>query len=330
MFLLKKNRKMIHESIIRKLVDYILLNACSVNSSGLYNGKAGMALALFEAARYLQDEYIEEQAFELLQESLLSKNEDVSFENGLSGIGYVLLYLIENEFIEADFYDLFKEQCEKVIEHFENIDKRPDKLLGGLKIVYFLSAIKKNKYEDLRVNLIIEKIFQGIELYLSIQFFDFKNIHYLNDKTFVLNVFEIYLNLVDCSNYRKFSNSLLNDYAELYRSGRIVSSLTVGFYLHKIMSKDNILRHQDILDNNKNNGIKNININLLSLNESIDIIKLADKWSDCNLLLDINSINERFDQKIKTMIRPSSFISSYQSGLSRYLIFYINKNVALL
>ena len=33
---------MIKEETIRKLVDYILLNACSVNSSGLYNGKAGM------------------------------------------------------------------------------------------------------------------------------------------------------------------------------------------------------------------------------------------------------------------------------------------------
>ncbi len=49
---------MINKATILKLVDYCLLNACSVNSSGLYNGKAGIALALFDVARYLQDEYI--------------------------------------------------------------------------------------------------------------------------------------------------------------------------------------------------------------------------------------------------------------------------------
>ena len=54
---------MINETTIRKIVDNILLNASSVNSSGLYNGKAGMALALFEAARYLKDDGIEEKAF---------------------------------------------------------------------------------------------------------------------------------------------------------------------------------------------------------------------------------------------------------------------------
>lgn len=67
------------EKTVRKLIDYVLLNACSVNSSGLYNGKAGMSLALFEAARLLKDPYIEEQAFDLLQEALLSKNEDIGF-----------------------------------------------------------------------------------------------------------------------------------------------------------------------------------------------------------------------------------------------------------
>lgn len=64
---------MSQEALIRKLVDYILLNAYSVNSTGLYNGKAGLSLSLFGAARLLNDDYIEDQAYELLQEALLSK-----------------------------------------------------------------------------------------------------------------------------------------------------------------------------------------------------------------------------------------------------------------
>lgn len=69
--------------VVRKLCDYILLNAYSVNSTGLYNGKAGFALCLFDVAYKLHDEYLEEQAYELLQEALLSRNEDIGFENGL-------------------------------------------------------------------------------------------------------------------------------------------------------------------------------------------------------------------------------------------------------
>ena len=54
---------MISDTTIRKLVDYISLNACSVNSSGLYNGKSGISLALFETAKCLQDTEIEDKAF---------------------------------------------------------------------------------------------------------------------------------------------------------------------------------------------------------------------------------------------------------------------------
>lgn len=64
---------MISDTTIRKLVDYISLNACSVNSSGLYNGKSGISLALFETAKCLQDTEIEDKAFSLFQESLIRK-----------------------------------------------------------------------------------------------------------------------------------------------------------------------------------------------------------------------------------------------------------------
>ena len=73
---------MISDTTIRKLVDYISLNACSVNSSGLYNGKSGISLALFETAKCLQDTEIEDKAFSLFQESLIRKTNDYGFENG--------------------------------------------------------------------------------------------------------------------------------------------------------------------------------------------------------------------------------------------------------
>lgn len=100
-------------NIIRKIADYVLLNAYSVNSSSFYNGKAGMSLSLFEVSRLLQDEYLEEHAFELLQEALLSKSEDAGFSNGLAGIGFVFHYLIDNHFVEADFDEIFGDKKPK-------------------------------------------------------------------------------------------------------------------------------------------------------------------------------------------------------------------------
>lgn len=102
------------ETLIRKISDFVLLNAYSTESSGFYNGKAGISLALFEVSRLLKDEYLEEHAFELLQEALLYKGDDMSFASGYFGISFVLHYLVENDFVEADIDDLLGEQEQKI------------------------------------------------------------------------------------------------------------------------------------------------------------------------------------------------------------------------
>lgn len=323
---------MIKEASIRKIIDEILLNVDSVNSSGLYNGKAGVALALFEVARFLQDEEIEDKAFALFQETLIRNKNDYSFENGLSGVGYVLIYLITNKFIDADFEEILKEQCEMIIKDFESIDKQPDKLLSSLKIIYFLSVLKDIHHEDIRLNQIIEKVFQGVELYLSLQFFDWKNISYINNKAFVLQTLETYLKLIDFSRYTNFSNYLMSSYAELYRSGRIASSLPIGYYLDKITKQNKISLYFDVINDNISNGMKNIHLNLLALDEKINLIKIVESYEE-NLgdvrLASIDICGESFN-KIKRMIRPNHPQYGYQLGLSRYLIYCVNKKAILI
>lgn len=56
---------MIARTCILKLVDLLLLNTCSVNSSSLYNDKAGILLRLFETARIMKTQYAEERTFRL-------------------------------------------------------------------------------------------------------------------------------------------------------------------------------------------------------------------------------------------------------------------------
>ncbi len=319
--------------IIHKLTDNLLLSKYQVDFSGLYNGKVGIALGVFEAARYLHDDSIEGEAFNLLQESLLSNNRDVSFENGLSGIGSVFLYLIENQFIDANFEEIFEEHCEEIIKRFENIDKQPDFLLSSMKVIYFLTDLSKARPNDKRIDEIVEKIFRGLELYLSIQFFDFKDIRYVKNKTSVMAVYETYLKLVDYSGYDNFSTSLLNAYANLYRSGRIASSVYIGYYLDRILLRSNLNGYEDAIDSNLHNSIKNIHPDFLLLDQQIDIVKLVnnmDGKSKFNLLSNLNLIRQSLEDQIIKTIENGLFSLKYQFCLTRYLIYLTNKEMNLL
>ncbi len=71
------------KDIIEKLIDYVLLNAYSVSAAGLDNGKAGLALSLFEVAAFRQDERLANHAVELMKESLYTIIRDIIFERGM-------------------------------------------------------------------------------------------------------------------------------------------------------------------------------------------------------------------------------------------------------
>ena len=311
---------MINEANIRKLIDYTLLNACSINSSGLYNGKAGIALALFEAARYLQDEYIEEQAFDLLQEALVSKTEDISFESGLSGIGYVLLHLIEGEFIEADF----DEQLEKILVDFEKLKENPDVLLNSIRMSYFLTSVQSFHKVNNRIDKKIKSIFEANELYLAIQFFDFKNIDYINNKTIVLERFEIYLQMIYECRYADYSRVVLDDYAELYRSGRIMSSSKVAYYLGKIDTEG---KYKDVIEGNRWYSDFN-NVQTLTLRDRIDLSHLSGDTKALREIISVENVENLQKVILQTIPKPA-LVAGYEQGISRLLI-YLTSNKSIL
>lgn len=131
--------QLISEEIVRKISDYLLINGVSVASSGLMGGKAGICLSLFELSRMLNDSILEDHAYNLLQEALVSKNENTDFANGLAGIGYALMYLIENKFVDADFDELFGENHKKIVDA---LDKKGS-ISSPLDLFYLIEA---NKY----------------------------------------------------------------------------------------------------------------------------------------------------------------------------------------
>jgi hypothetical protein len=95
--------------IIKKTVETILLNSCSIDSINLNEGKLGLSLCLFEVANYLNNESVEDTAFNLLKEVLALRQKGKSVKP--LEIGFILLYLIENKLIDFDFDDLFGEDA---------------------------------------------------------------------------------------------------------------------------------------------------------------------------------------------------------------------------
>ena len=178
-----------------------------------------MALALFEVSRYLQDEYIEEQAFDLLQEALLSKSEDISFENGLSGIGYVLIYLLENKFIEGDFEELFEAELEKIFVKLEKLKNYSsnEQIASFLKIIYFLISIEKYTNDKKRIyfiNFFCEKTNIFLEKYISN--LDMKFNRCLKDD--FATFFETYVKVITyCAPHFRTSLVALKGYSRLYK-----------------------------------------------------------------------------------------------------------------
>ena len=81
-----------------------------------------------------------------MQESLVIKINDISFENGWAGIGYVLLYLIENKYLDADFDELFGEQYEYILNSNKSkVENDPSILVSAMRVVYFLSKVRDKK-----------------------------------------------------------------------------------------------------------------------------------------------------------------------------------------
>jgi hypothetical protein len=316
---------MIDEVTIRKLVDYLLLNACSINSSGLYNGKAGIAWALFEVARYLQDEYIEEQAFDLLQEALISKTDDIGFENGLGGIGHVLIYLIKDGFIDADFDELFGEKYEKILSGFEKARENPKALQDSIRLNYFLTAVKSYRHPvDKRIDEAMKGIFEANELFLAIQFFDFKDIHYINNKTAVLSKFETYLKVVCECGYGNYSRVVLDDYADLYGSGRVKSSYKIAYYLEKL---DKTGQYNDVIGDNKRFSFLD-DVRNVSLRDRVELSQLSgnDKYLSLLLTGEENGI----EKTVLKLMPPGVFKAGYEQGVSRLLIYLTDKKTILL
>ncbi len=103
---------------LQQIANHLIINSSFLTDLSLYHGKMGIVLFFYSYARYTGNTVYEEFAGELLDEIFEEIHDriGVDFENGLSGIGWGILYLLQNEYIDGNPDDILEDIDCKIME----------------------------------------------------------------------------------------------------------------------------------------------------------------------------------------------------------------------
>lgn len=102
-----------------KMLNHLILHANDVpNAIGLLDGKMGIALVLAHYARYSRKKEIEHAADFLVENVMnqLTTTVSIDFANGLSGIGWGIEYLIQNNYMKGCGADILQDLDERIMQ----------------------------------------------------------------------------------------------------------------------------------------------------------------------------------------------------------------------
>ena len=140
------------------LVNFILLHGYSLDNSSLMFGKMGYSLILFEYSHYFKDALAEKHAFELLQEVLASPMKSNTFNEGKMGIAWSLIHLIEKEYIEADYLELYGQEHKEIVAFIKQLKTDMNNIVSKSDAISFLitskSYIPESDIDEIVPNLI--------------------------------------------------------------------------------------------------------------------------------------------------------------------------------
>jgi len=307
-------------SKISQFVDFILLNACSTNYLDLNNGKLGLSLCLFEMAKRLNNDSIENIAFELLQGVLALRQKKKNAKP--MDIGFTLLYLIEYKFIDADFDDLFGEDVGRLIEGIRVFAPYSEHQLVSIPFFVLLWYLKKSDcIYQLVVEILDEVSLSLVKIFSKIQSECFSPISYN-----LIHIFRSYLSIASLLPDYMISPDLLTNYIALYKRGRIPNDFSIGFLLEKQGEKDMFLIMQE-------KGLENVYPNLLTLAQRIDLLYLLNQTDNRRYEEQIRFLekdlwdwnNPFYEKKLLQSISSNSLIAGYGSGVARLLLYWVYK-----
>jgi Lanthionine synthetase C-like protein len=148
------------ENRLHRIANVLLLNSSFTDNPGLLNGKMGIAIFFYHYSRYTKNKIYEDYAGALVDEIYeeINTSTSVNFENGLTGIGWGIEYLVKNKFVQADTDEALADIDNTVYKHRLNnpiLINSGDDLFGyGF---YHVARILGHKIDDDDLNTLIKK-----------------------------------------------------------------------------------------------------------------------------------------------------------------------------
>ena len=145
---------------LQRIANVLLLNASFLDNPGLLNGKMGIAIFFYHYSRYSKNKVYEDYAGELVDEIYeeINTSTPVNFENGLTGIGWGIEYLVKNGFVQADTDEALEEIDNAIYRHRINspvLINTGDDLFGyGF---YHIARILGHEIDDNDLNTLVKK-----------------------------------------------------------------------------------------------------------------------------------------------------------------------------
>jgi hypothetical protein len=113
-----KRKNTAKKELLARITGHLILNASFITDLGLYHGKMGIVLFFYELGRYTGKNIYDKFAGELLDEIYNGINikTPLHFQDGLSGIGWGIAYLIKARFVKADPDEVLEEPDKRIVE----------------------------------------------------------------------------------------------------------------------------------------------------------------------------------------------------------------------
>lgn len=135
-------------NISQKIIHRLILQSSFLSDPGLFCGKMGISIFFFEYGRYKENEVYTDFAEELLDYIWKQVHIDlpIGFAFGLSGIGWGLEYLLQNNYLKGDANEICEDIDRKIMQ--TNILRLDDHSLEtGLEgLFYYVSARLQGAY----------------------------------------------------------------------------------------------------------------------------------------------------------------------------------------
>ncbi len=130
------------EKNLQRIANTLVLYSYHVNNPGLLAGKMGIILYLYRYSKFAGNELYSEFAGDML-DAVLRESGTVStdFENGLTGIGWAVNYLLKRKIIDGDVNDVLRDVDTRV---FGRIECNPENSVLGHSI-YLLERLRDNE-----------------------------------------------------------------------------------------------------------------------------------------------------------------------------------------